>query len=63
MLPFHIAERLKRAGDAARAIREGGVGGAERLSYQDWIAEIDRATAEARRLVPELYRNETEPRP
>lgn len=63
MLPFHIAERLKRAGDAARAIREGSDRGTDRLSYQDWIAEIDRATAEARRLMPELYRQETEARP
>lgn len=63
MLPFYIAERLKRAGDAARSIREGSDRGSQRLNYQDWIAEIDAATAEARRVAPHLYRQETEARP
>jgi len=60
MLPFSIAQRLKRAGDAARAIREGSERGRDRLSYQDWIAEIDSATREAKRVAPHLYRKDTE---
>lgn len=60
MLPFQIAERLKRAGDAARCIREGSERGRDRLSYQDWIAEIDAATKEAKRIVPHLYRKDTQ---
>lgn len=58
MLPFYIAERLKRAGDAAKAIRDGSEHGSSRMSYQQWIAEIDAVTAEARRVAPHLYRQE-----
>jgi len=60
MLPFYIAERLKRAGDNARAIREGSERVFQLFTYQDWIAEIDAATAEAKRVVPHLYRHEKE---
>lgn len=60
MLPFYITERLKRAGDAARRIREGSERGSDRLTYQDWIAEIDAATKEAKRVAPHLYRKDTE---
>ena len=55
LLPSHITARLKKAG--AAAIRAGdGVQGPRTSQYQALIEEIDAATAEARRLVPELYR-------
>lgn len=57
LLPSHITARLKKAGAAAYAIRAGdGVQGPRTRPYQALIEEIDAATAEARRLVPELYR-------
>lgn len=59
LLPSHITARLKKAGAAAYAIRAGdGVQGPRTSQYQALIEEIDAATAEARRLVPELYRQE-----
>jgi hypothetical protein len=57
LLPPQITARLKKAGTAAYTIRAGdGVQGPRTRQYQALIEEIDAATAEARRLVPELYR-------
>ena len=56
-LPHHIVQRLVKAGKAANAIRTGNVVEGQRArTYSGWIEEIDQATAEARRLRPDLFR-------
>lgn len=61
ILPPQITDRLKKAGDAAYAIRSSETVGNLRPEYQFWIDEIDAATAEAKRLRPDLYREGSRP--
>lgn len=55
ILPRHIVDRLKAAGDAANRIRMGEAEGEHSRSYKACIDEIDAATDEAKRQFPELF--------
>lgn len=60
LLPQHITDRLKKAGDRAYKLRAfDGVHAPRTQQYLALIAEIDAATQEARESLPHLYRKDT----